>query len=95
MCRELEKIKINMNSQKVQNHFQNLRDIQNHKAENNSCNGIPGEDRHGNCKTDVRHHKKNACYYGKSIVTRIKHCPHAKFAACKSSRNNAADQHDQ
>lgn len=73
-----------MNPQKVQNHFQNLRDVRNHKAKDNSCNGISGEDRHSDCKADVRHGKKNACYYGKSIVSRIKNCPHAKFAACKT-----------
>ena len=84
-----------MNSQKSQNHFQDFGDIWNRKAENNACICIPGVDRHCKCKADVRHHKKNSCYYGKSIVTRIRNCPYTKSAACKNSHNDAADQHYQ
>ena len=43
----------------------------------------------------MRHHKKNARNNGKSIVTRIRNGPHAKFAACKNAGNDAAHQHDQ
>lgn len=95
MRRDFEKIKVNMNFQKSQNHFQNFRYIRNHKAENNACNCIPGVDRHRKRKADVRHCKKNACDYGKSIVAGIRNCPHTKSAACKDSHNDAADQHYQ
>ena len=95
MRRDFDKIEVNLNSQKSQNHLQNFRDIGNRKADNNACNCISGVDRCGKRKADVRHHKKNARNNGKSIVTRIRNGPHAKFAACKNAGNDAAHQHDQ
>ena len=43
----------------------------------------------------MRHHKKNACYYGKRIVTWIRNCTYPESAACKDTLNDAADQHYQ
>lgn len=95
MRSDFEKIKVHMNSHKSKDYFQNLRDIWDHKAENDSCNYISGKDCHGNCKADIRDHKKNAYQDGEGIITRIRNGPHTKSAACKNSHDYAADQHDQ
>ena len=64
MRRDFEGIKLNMDFQKSEHHFQNLRDIGNNKAEHKASNCVSGENRHCNRKADVGHHKKNACDYG-------------------------------
>ena len=82
MGRDFEQIKFNIDLQKTKDHLQDLRDIGNNKPKHKACNCVSGEDCHRNYETDVCNHKKNARCDGKSIVTGVKDCPHAKSVVC-------------